>query len=272
MPELPEVETVRASLEPALKNAVIVRVVLRRKNLRIPFPEGMEDQLKGLRITSVARRAKYLLFYTDSDTVILAHLGMTGKFSVTDKKNKTATHDHVIFHLKDGRQLIYNDARRFGLITLASKQELSKHKLLAKLGPEPLDKAFSASYLKATLSKRTIPVKVAIMDQAVVVGVGNIYASEALFLAGIHPNTAASKAASKSVDLAKAIRKTLKAAIHSGGSSLKDFVHVSGESGYFQHQFNVYGCGQKPCFTCGSAISTARHGGRSTFFCNNCQK
>jgi formamidopyrimidine-DNA glycosylase len=272
MPELPEVETVRCGLEGAIKGSTIRKVTLRRKDLRIPFPPLFAEILEGQPIRSVERRAKYLLFGIGKDDVLIAHLGMTGRFSVqTAMPKQFSPHDHVVIELKDGRVMLYNDARRFGLMTLVKRADLQAHKLLSALGPEPLEKEFSAKYLKSELLKRNTPIKVAIMDQQLVVGVGNIYASEALFLSGIDPHRPAKSVADRSADLIKSIRKVLGDAIASGGSSLRDFVQVSGEAGYFQHHFNVYGRQEKPCFTCGTAIRSTRMGGRSTFFCAHCQ-
>lgn len=272
MPELPEVETVRCGLEMAVKNTVIERVKLRRKDLRIPFPPDFASVVEGKKIGAVRRRAKYLLFDLGKDDILIAHLGMTGRFSVeTAMPAAFSAHDHVVMELNDGRVMIYNDARRFGLMTLARRSEIDAHPLLANLGPEPLDKAFSTPYLKQELLKRNAPIKSTIMDQQLVVGVGNIYASEALYLVGIDPHRPAKSVANRSSDLIKAIRKVLNDAITSGGSSLRDFVQVSGESGYFQHQFNVYGRLEKPCFKCHTPIRSTRMSGRSTFFCPQCQ-
>lgn len=282
MPELPEVETVRTGLERALAGATIRRVTLRRANLRFPFPEGFCEALAGKKIGAIGRRAKYLLFYMGKEQVLIAHLGMTGRFSVCHPAPVAGSgggpvinagiHDHVLFHLKDGRILTYNDARRFGFMALSTRSELETNVLLADLGPEPLERAFSPHYLERELLRRSGPVKSVIMDQKLVVGVGNIYASEALFLAGIDPRTPAKKAASASKKLVASIRKVLRDAIASGGSSLRDFVQVSGETGYFQHHFNVYGREGKPCLTCGTVIRNIRMSGRSSFFCAQCQK
>jgi formamidopyrimidine-DNA glycosylase len=271
MPELPEVETVRCGLETALKGATIRKVTLRRKDLRIPFPKSMAETLAGRTIASISRRAKYLLFYFDSNDVLVAHLGMTGRFSI-ENAPKPGKHDHAIFELADGRSVVFNDARRFGLMQLVEKNTLPAHPLFSHLGPEPLDKAFSANYLDGVLEKRKGPIKVALMDQAVVVGVGNIYASEALFLAGIDPRKPAYKVAKQAKSITQAIRAVLNDAIASGGSSLRDFLHVSGEEGYFQHRFNVYGREHKPCVKCHTPIRNIRQAGRSTFFCATCQK
>ena len=287
MPELPEVETVRTGLEMVLKGQVIRKVTLRRKDLRIPFPADLPRRLAGQKILAIRRRAKYLLFDLVGGDVLIAHLGMSGRFtchpalvagSGTNKsrmpqqvRHDITAHDHVIFEFEDGKTLIYNDARRFGLITIARSEELPSHPLFAALGPEPLEREFSAGYLRKALEKRGTPVKVALMDQALVVGVGNIYASEALFLAGVNPNIPAKAAAGKAKELVSAIQKVLRDAIASGGSSLRDFIHVSGEAGYFQHRFNVYGRKGEPCFQCGEFIKSTRLSGRSTFFCPDCQ-
>lgn len=273
MPELPEVETVKRQLARALKGAAIASATLRRKDLRVPFPAGFAKAVAGQRIESIERRAKYLLFHLSGGRVLVAHLGMTGRFSLeAAHPRKFDAHDHAVFTLQDGRVLIYNDARRFGLMTLIERRALARHPLFEKLGPEPLGKDFDAAYLEQALSLRKGPVKTVLMDQALVVGVGNIYASEALFLCGIHPALSAAKAASKAPQLVSAIRAVLLAAIKSGGSSLRDFVHVSGEAGYFQHRFNVYGRAGKPCFSCHIPLRSIRQAGRSTFFCPSCQK
>jgi formamidopyrimidine-DNA glycosylase len=272
MPELPEVETVRRALEQSVQGAIIGNVMLRRKDLRVPFPPGFAKALCGQRIASVRRRAKYLLLELENGQVWLAHLGMSGRFSVGAPAKEHDRHDHVVVQLQDGRELIYNDARRFGLMAICPRDALAQHPLLAGLGPEPLDDAFSPAYLEAALLRRSGPVKPALMDQALVVGVGNIYASEALFLAGIHPQASARDAAAHAPALVRHIRHVLQAAIASGGSSLRDFFQLSGETGYFQHQFQVYGRQGKPCFSCKSAIETLRQAGRSSFFCPHCQK
>lgn len=272
MPELPEVETVRAGLAGALEGATIRQVTLRRADLRQPFPKHLPQALAGRRIRRVERRAKYLLVRLDSDDVVIAHLGMTGRFSVLKGTPQPGAHDHVVMELTDGRSVIYNDARRFGVMTLAKADALEQHPLLAALGPEPLDAEFSPAYLKKALLARKTAVKVALMDQGLVVGVGNIYASEALFLAGIDPRRPAYEAAPKAAKLVQAIRQVLEAAIASGGSSLRDFVQVSGDSGYFQHQFSVYGRAGEACVCCGKQVQTLRQAGRSTFFCAHCQR
>lgn len=270
MPELPEVETVRTGLDGALRGAKIRKVVLRRGDLRTAFADGFAESVAGAVIVGVRRRAKYLLFMLDNGLAIVSHLGMTGRFSVVEKAPKSyGKHDHVVWELADKRVVVFNDARRFGMMGLAEDE--SSYPAFATLGPEPLEKEFSAKYLKAALAKKKIAVKVALMEQKLVVGVGNIYASEALFLCHIDPRRMACDVAGLSAAMVKAIRVVLKEAIASGGSSLRDFVHVSGESGYFQHRFNVYGRKGKPCYICGAPIETLRQAGRSTFFCPHCQ-
>lgn len=272
MPELPEVETVRAGLSQAVCGKTIASVRLRRADLRFSFPERFAETLAGRRISAIHRRAKYLLFELDGGVTLLAHLGMTGRFISMGKLPQSfAPHDHVVLTFTDSSGLIYNDARRFGIMDICETRGLKAHPLLAHLGPEPLDKAFNATYLRHALSKRKAPVKQALMDQELVVGVGNIYASEALFKAGVDPRISGAKAAPEAAKIASAIRAVLKAALASGGSSLRNFVDVNGETGYFQHAFAVYGRAKKPCFTCGTEIHTLRQGGRSTFFCPGCQ-
>lgn len=273
MPELPEVETVRRGLESALIGSVISKVTLRRDNLRIPFPKDFVKKLVNHKIIAIKRRAKYLFFYLDEDIVLIAHLGMTGRFSVLKAAvNKLSAHDHVVFDFADGRQLIYNDARRFGLMDLCRKQDIEKHKLFVHLAPEPLEDEFNAAYLEKALSKRDSPIKPAIMDQKIVVGVGNIYANEALFMAGISPLKPANAISKKIPQLISCIHSVLNDAIKAGGSTLKDFAHVSGESGYFQHNFHVYGRVDKPCSKCKTPIISIRQAGRATFYCPKCQK
>lgn len=274
MPELPEVETVRRGLEGAVVGATISSVTLRRSNLRTSFPDGFIDILTGRTIVNVARRAKYLLFYLESDLVLLAHLGMTGKFSVIPVLTDEALspHDHVIFVLNDGRRLIYNDTRRFGLMDICTVSEVQTHKLLAHLGPEPLEDRFTAEYLKKALQKRNGPIKPAIMDQKIVVGVGNIYASEALFLSKISPLRPANGVGREIPLFIASIHEVLGAAIKAGGSTLRDFAHLSGESGYFQHTFQVYGRKGEPCSQCRSPIVAIRQAGRATYYCEKCQK
>lgn len=273
MPELPEVETVCRGLQQALAGARIESVALRRANLRFDFPHGFAEMLAGKTIKSISRRAKYLLFELSGNITLVAHLGMSGRFSVEAKTpKKYAAHDHVIITLNDGRTLIYNDPRRFGIMDIAITKKREEHKLLAHLGPEPFARNFDSAYLKQALLARKAAIKVALMDQELVVGVGNIYASEALFLAKIDPRTPAHEAPPKAALLIRCIRKVLAAAIESGGSSLRDFLHVSGEAGYFQHQFNVYDREAEPCVVCGTPIASIRQAGRSTFYCRRCQQ
>jgi len=273
MPELPEVETVVRQLAESIAGSCVSEVLLRRGDLRTPFIKDFAMRVKGAKIKVVTRRAKYLLFTLDNKETILAHLGMSGRFSVLAKvPKKYEKHDHVVFILSDGRALIYNDARRFGVMDVVRTAEAEKHELLYHLGPEPFSDEFNAKYLKAQLLRRKGPLKPVLMQQELVVGVGNIYASEALFCAKIHPETAAHQVAAHAATLVKCIREVLQSAINSGGSSLRDFVHVSGEAGYFQHQFNVYERGGEPCFRCGSGIMASRQAGRSTFHCPSCQR
>jgi formamidopyrimidine-DNA glycosylase len=273
MPELPEVETVRRGLEPAVVGAVIEKVVLKRKDLRVPFTQHFARRVQQAEVTAIKRRAKYLIFELSNGEAILSHLGMSGRFVIwPDSLPKAGKHDHVIIHFSDGRFLVYHDPRRFGVMLVVRQVDIESHPLLCSLGPEPLEKGFTARALRDGLLARKTPIKQALMDPELVVGVGNIYASEALFLAGIDPRRPAFEVADQSAAIVRAIRRVLSDAIASGGSSLRDFLQVSGEEGYFQHSFNVYGRSGKPCFSCGGKVQSTRQAGRSTFYCPACQK
>lgn len=266
MPELPEVETVMRGLQAALLNKRVATITATRKNLRIPFPKNLRD-IEGKTITAFHRRAKYILITFSNNMVMIVHLGMSGRMTISPAAPEK--HDHMIIDMDDKTRVVFNDARRFGLVDLVPAKDISTHRFFAHLGPEPLEKEFSAAYLHNKLKDKTVAIKLAIMDQAVVVGVGNIYASEALYDAGIDPRRSACDLTADDLKrLAASIRKILKNAIKAGGSSLRDYVQADGELGYFQHQWAVYGkegtccpaC-KKPCITC------ITQGGRSTFYC-----
>ena len=272
MPELPEVETVRRGLAATLPKHRIEKVTLNRADLRVPFPKNMAKRLEGRLFTEIERRSKYLLMHTDGPEVLLAHLGMSGSFVVRKKGSAAARkHDHVVISLDNGTELVYHDPRRFGLMELLPKDGLQDAPLLMNLGPEPLLKAFSPDYLRKALLRRKGPVKPALMDAKLVVGVGNIYACEALFRIGMHPTTLAPKAAEQAEKLVEAIRTVLKEAIESGGSTLRDYTGATGKGGYFQHFFYVYGRNGKPCRVCETPIEKTVMAGRGTFFCPHCQ-
>lgn len=275
MPELPEVETIKRGLKKSLKGKVIEKVTLRRKNLRIPFPPDFTAKLIGKKIVSIKRRAKYLLIETDKeDCLIIIHLGMSGRLLLKDSyPDKPEKHDHVIIKFTDGNTLIYNDTRRFGLMTLAEKKNIKSHPLFSELGIEPLPEKFNGKILHELIKKKNVPIKNALMDSHLIVGVGNIYACESLFRSHISPLRKAKSITSKQSDLlTKNIKQVLKEAIASGGSSLRDYVHASGEMGYFQHKFSVYGREGKNCPACQGKIKRIKQQGRSTFYCPACQK
>lgn len=273
MPELPEVETVCQGLQQTIAGKRIERVTLFRKDIRIPFPRGFASALEGQKIKQIRRRAKYILVDLANGKTVAAHLGMSGKMLVVPQKSyQKQVHDHVWWEMSGGLRMVFNDPRRFGLMTLVDTETLEQHELFQHLGPEPLSKDFTPAYLAQKLAARTGPIKTVIMDQELVVGVGNIYACEALFRSHIHPQTPAKKAAKKSEVLVRHIRDVLNEAITSGGSTLRDYVRSSGDSGYFQHNFQVYGREKKPCFACKTAIKRIVQAGRSTFFCPECQK
>ena len=272
MPELPEVETTRRGLVPVMTGAHLLRVEVRRSDLRFPLPRNFAQNLAGRRVLRLRRRAKYLLIDLDKGEVLLIHLGMSGSLRVlAEPPARPLTHDHVLFHLDSGACVAFHDPRRFGLMDLFSAAEEPRHKLLSHLGPEPLERGFSPAFLALKLAHKTAPIKTALMDQRIVVGVGNIYASESLFLAGLHPALPASRVGGHEKTLIAAIKKILRAAITSGGSTLRDYTQASGETGYFQHRFNVYGRLCEPCFHCGSLIQKITQAGRASFFCPACQ-
>ncbi|QQG36688.1 MAG: bifunctional DNA-formamidopyrimidine glycosylase/DNA-(apurinic or apyrimidinic site) lyase [Micavibrio aeruginosavorus] len=278
MPELPEVETVCRGLKPALVGQEIVKADVRRKDLRRPFPRGLKACLESSRIAGVGRRAKYILVHLDNGFVLVIHLGMSGRIVFQPHSYKPQPHDHFILHLSGGQQVVLNDPRRFGLVDLVPAAELDSHQLFAHLGPEPLSDCFSGPVLAAALQGRKTAIKLAIMDQHIVVGVGNIYASEALFMAGIDPAMPAGEVETKKVEaLAAAIKKVLQQAIRAGGSTLRDHRQTNGERGYFQHHFMVYDQEGAPCPRCRRAgrkkarIARIIQGGRSSFYCPRCQ-
>lgn len=273
MPELPEVETVVQGLRDPMVGRVIISVTQRRADLRIPFPPRFDESLEKTRVTNISRRAKYILVHLDSAQVVLIHLGMSGTLRIMPKANhQVHIHDHIWWELDNGKRLVYRDPRRFGLMTLADENSLAEHPLLEHLGPEPLEDEFSVAYLKTALSKRSIALKVAIMDQKLVVGVGNIYASEALFRARVSPFLPANEVnAKQSKALHASIRQVLKEAIISGGSTLRDYVRSSGDAGYFQHSFTVYDRENEPCLICFTSVQRAVQAQRTTYFCKQCQ-
>ena len=278
MPELPEVETVRRGLESRLIDATVADVIVRDRRLRWPIAADFETQLRGRKIVAVERRSKYLLFRLAGygKSTLLAHLGMTGSFVVhaADSPPAYKSHDHVDFVLtgrKESVVLRYNDPRRFGsmhhFLGLDAEQPL-----LAHLGPEPLTDALTGEYLYEQTRRRTGAIKQALMDNTLVVGVGNIYANESLFRAGIHPDRAANRVSlARYRRLVVEVKTVLNEAIAAGGSTLRDFVNAAGEPGYFQLEYFVYGRDGQSCRICGTRIKLMRQGGRATVFCSRCQ-
>lgn len=270
MPELPEVEVSRRGIEPWLTGVVVTKVVVRDGRLRWPVPSELQE-LVGLTIRKVRRRAKYLLLESDFGTAIL-HLGMSGSVRILPQGSAVQKHDHVDIELANGKLLRLNDPRRFGAL-LWTRDDPLRHPLLAKLGPEPLTEAFNVDYLQQQTKGRSTVIKSFLMDNHVVVGVGNIYANEALYAAGIHPKRAAGNISTKRLArLVDEVKKVLAAAIMQGGSSLKDFTNADGKPGYFVQQLQVYGRGGLPCYQCQSLLSEVRIGQRTTVFCHHCQR
>ena len=271
MPELPEVETTRRGLEPHLTGRRIARVAVRHRGLRWKVRADLPRLLIGRTIRRLDRRSKYLLIECDGGWLIV-HLGMSGSLRVVPADLPPGKHDHIDIVLDSGKALRLTDPRRFGAV-LWCEGDVAQHELLRGLGPEPLGSEFDGGYLYRATRRRSAAIKLVIMDSHVVVGVGNIYASEALFRAGIKPQLAANRLSKpRGEKLVQAIRQTLREAIKKGGSSLRDFVGSDGEPGYFQQHYFVYGRAGEPCRVCGSTIRQVKQGQRSSFYCPACQK
>lgn len=269
MPELPEVETSRRGIAPHIEDQTIVNVVIRERRLRWPISRAVDAELPGATVTSVGRRAKYLLINTTQGTAIL-HLGMSGHVYVVDAGTPASVHDHVDLEFSSGKALRLTDPRRFG--SLHWSEDPLRHELLRSLGPEPLSDEFSGHYLWTRSRGRRVTVKQFIMNAHIVVGVGNIYASESLFMSGIHPKRAAGRIALPRYErLANAIKDVLERAIRAGGTTLRDFYGGDGEAGYFRQQLDVYDREDEPCRNCKTPITTIVQGQRSTYYCKRCQ-
>ncbi len=270
MPELPEVETTRRGIEPYLKGQRVSRVLVRERRLRWPIPEDLDVRLSGQRIQAVERRAKYLLIRAESGTLI-GHLGMSGSLRLVECGLPAGRHEHVDIELESGLALRYTDPRRFG--ALLWSQDPLHHELLARLGPEPLGEEFDGERLYQLSRGKQLAVKPFIMDNAVVVGVGNIYATEALFAAGIDPRRpAGSIARARYLRLGEAIKRILAQAIECGGTTLRDFVGGDGKPGYFQQELFVYGRAGEFCKSCGSTLRETRLGQRASVYCPRRQR
>ncbi len=279
MPELPEVETVRRGLVPRLVGRRIVRLIQRRRDLRMPLPTRFARRVEGRTVQAIDRRAKYLLVRLDDGQTLVAHLGMSGRMTLHDATSAAEhpfqRHDHVVLETDEGWQVRFNDARRFGLMLLLPSEKVQGHKLFKGLGPEPLDDAFDGAALAARLKGRRTPIKAALLDQKTLVGVGNIYACEALFLSGISPRRSAHTVQGERADrLVGALKAVLLRSIDDGGSTLRDHVQPGGELGYFQTRFNVYDRAGAVCPTrdCGRTVRRLVQSGRSTFYCAHCQR
>ena len=283
MPELPEVETVRRGLMPAILGQIIFRADVNRPDLRWPFPNNMAKRLTGARVIALRRRSKYILMDLDRGETLIIHLGMSGRMLISGLKlgnfftehPAAEKHDHVVFQMENGARVTFNDARRFGAMDLATTAEVESHKFLTSLGPEPLGNSFNESYLKGALTGKNSPIKTALLDQRIIAGLGNIYVCEVLYRSKILPTQKAATLSKLAIGkIVPIIREVLEEAISAGGSSLKDFRQTGGELGYFQHSFQVYGregetCKQKACK---GTIKRITQSGRSSFFCPQCQR
>ncbi len=279
MPELPEVETVMRGLEAKLAGRVIRRAEVNRAGLRFPFPAGLAMRLTGARVIGFRRRAKYILMRLDGDDSVLIHLGMSGRMLVERAgRNAAVAHEHLVLESDDGWRVGFVDPRRFGAVDLVRTAEEDAHRLLADIGPEPLEAGFTADVLSAALWAKRTPIKAALLDQRVVAGLGNIYVCEALFRAGLDPTRLAETVVGRpAAKLVREIKATLTEAIAAGGSTLRDFVQPDGELGYFQHAWKVYGregeaCGQCPGPPKCDGIARIVQSGRSTFYCPRAQR
>jgi formamidopyrimidine-DNA glycosylase len=288
MPELPEVETVRRGLAPAMEGARFAKVEVRRGDLRWPLPKGFAQRLHGKTVEGLGRRAKYLLADLSSGDVLLMHLGMSGSFRVGKdaapgkyyhERSKSTAHDHIVFHMSNGATVTFNDPRRFGSMKLVSRAKLEHEPLLRALGPEPLGNEFDAAMLAEACAGKKTSLKAALSDQRVVAGLGNIYVCEALYRARLSPKRVASTIADRNgkpneraEKLVDAIKAVLKDAIEAGGSSLRDHRRADGSLGDFQHNFQVYDREGQPCPNCKGKIKRIVQVGRSTFYCPSCQK
>lgn len=279
MPELPEVETVMRGLAARLEGRVIRRAELRRPDLRFPIPDGLAARLTGARVLGFRRRGKYMLMRLEGGASVLIHLGMSGRVNLTDTlPNAETPHEHLVLETDEGWRIGLVDPRRFGAVDLVSTAAEDSHKLLAGMGPEPLDADFTPAVLSKALAGKKTPIKAALLDQSVVAGLGNIYVCEALFRASISPRRSASTVAgARAGRLVPAIKATLEEAIAAGGSSLRDYVQPTGELGYFQHAWKVYGREGEPCERCPGppgcpGINRIVQSGRSTFLCPRTQR
>jgi formamidopyrimidine-DNA glycosylase len=285
MPELPEVETVRRGLAAVMEGRPISNVLVRRRDLRRPVPDDFEKTLTGRIVTTIERRAKYLLFNLDDGGVVIAHLGMSGRMVIEQETEANTPgdfvhdvepggkHEHIVFSVGNGTVIRFSDPRRFGLMDLSTRDGLADHPLLAGLGPEPLGDDFNGAALAERLKGKRTPIKSALLDQRIVAGLGNIYVCEGLFRAGLSPRRSAHTVQGNRADrLVNSIKAVLDDAIAAGGSTLRDHVAPSGEIGYFQHSFKVYGREEGGCTKCATPIRRLVQAGRSTFFCPKCQR
>lgn len=272
MPELPEVQTVLNGLSPVMKGFSILSVEQNRPILRYPFPQNFVERLNGSTILDMYRRAKYIVFNFDTKESMILHLGMSGRVQIHSNEYMPEKHDHVVFHMSNSLTVTYNDPRRFGFMDLCPTENLKRYASFKSLGPEPLENDFTSEYLYQALKDKKTIIKSALLDQAIVAGLGNIYVCEALFMANIDPRREA-----KGLDmlecrkLINAIQEVLDKAIKAGGSTLRDHQKPNGELGYFQHNFLVYGRNGQSCYTCMSPIWRVQQAGRSTFYCSVCQ-
>ena len=273
MPELPEVENLVRQLKSSILNHTILNSLILSPRLRREIPKDLSTNTTDTKINAITRRAKYIIMTLDNPYSLIIHLGMTGRINIKKGTYAAEKHDHMIMHLSDNLTMVYNDPRRFGLIELAKTRSLYEHKLFNHLGVEPLSEDFNIAYLLTKLKDKKSAIKNVIMNNEIIVGVGNIYASEALFLSHIRPDRIAGSITENEVELlVESIKKILQQAVAYGGSTIRDFVSIDNTKGGFQKLFKVYGRRDIPCFDCRSIIEKITQAGRSSFFCPKCQK
>lgn len=273
MPELAEVETVKNYLLKNILGRKITKYVQRRNNLRYKLSNDFDNYLINATIISVSRRAKYLYLHLDNDYILVFHLGMTGRLTMQDSRHLYKKHDHIIIDFDDATGLVFNDTRRFGMAYMSHKDQITHQPYIKDLGIEPLTKEFDPEFLAQKLANKKTSIKQALMDNKIVVGVGNIYASESLFLAKINPTKQAKNLSATELNaIVGAVKHVLEKAIEAGGTTLKDFVNGDNKPGYFQQKLKVYSRKGKECFVCGEKIIMLKQSGRATFYCPNCQK
>ncbi len=274
MPELPEVETVGRGIHNKIHHKILMRVELRRPDLRFPIPADLPERVQSQKVIRIHRRNKYVLIDLQNNLTVMIHLGMSGRITFQENDHfDREKHDHVLFYFADGSVMVFNDTRRFGMVDYIATDQINTHRLIKNIGLDPFDEKLTPAWLRDKFAAKKTVIKTALLDQRIIAGLGNIYVCEALFRSRIHPLIQAGKLKEEQFPiLLQHIRDVLSEAIDAGGSSLKDYVQTSGELGYFQKEFQVYGRAGQDCYICQTPIARVKQAGRSTFYCPHCQK